>query len=317
VSELKNNNEKQHKQRQTMTTTTESARAIRALTNEEMRERVPSIFAATARADVSDRYLFVPTSSILEGMRQEGWVPVEVNEQRVKRIVLPNSPIINRNYQKHMVRFAKRDEIERFRSQLEPGKHVLNYAKPLATRTDIVLINSHDRTSGCQLYGAPYRLVCFNGLVVSDAIMEHMSIRHVGFNPAQVIQASVEMAREIPRIMETMAGWQDRIMTDAERVELARRALEIRWTNASLAPIGPRMLLEPRRAEDSGNDLWLTWNVVQENLLKGGVKDQDKRWEARSRGERAPGRTRAVRAINENLRINRALWDLAEEFSRN
>jgi hypothetical protein len=54
---------------------------------------------------------------------------------------------------------------------------------------------------------------------------------------------------------------------------------------------------------------------VQENLIKGGQRDQVKRAEAYNQFKRAPGKTRQVVAIDENLRINRALWDLADEFS--
>jgi len=288
------------------------ARATRALTDGEIKEQVPSIFAGRAREDVSDKYLFIPTGSILDGMRDEGWVPVEVAEQRVKSFESPN-----RGFQKHMIRFAQRDSLDKFQSQLVPGKHVINREKPLATRLDIVVINSHDRTSGYQLYGSPMRLICFNGLVVSDDILEHMSIRHVGFNPDYVITASLDMARELPKLNEVMAGWQDRKMTEAERLALANQAIVIRWGEFAKAPIGPKLLLEPRRPEDTGSDLWTTFNVVQENLMRGGMKDRDKRWEAMRQGNRRPGRARPVKAIDANLRINRELWFAAGQFLLN
>jgi hypothetical protein len=194
---------------------------------------------------------------------------------------------------------------------------LLDYKNPLATRMDIIVVNSHDRTSGYQLYGSPYRLVCYNGLVISDAVMQHMSIRHVGFSPEKVVQATLGMAGEIPTVMEMIAGWQDRVMTDAERAELAERALGIRWEDRAKAPIGAGMLLEARRYADSGNDLWRTWNVVQENLLKGGKPDRELRRQARAADRRAPAAPRAVVAIDERLRINRALWDLGESFIQN
>jgi hypothetical protein len=76
-------------------------------------------------------------------------------------------------------------------------------------------------------------------------------------------------------------------------------------------------LLEARRYADKGNDLWRTWNVVQENLLKGGMHDTDRRREARLSDLRAPSAPREVVAINERIRINRSLWDLAENFAQN
>jgi hypothetical protein len=280
------------------------------LTDDRLKEIAPSIFATEAQEGASEIYRFLPTSSILDGMRDQGWVPVEAQEQKVQSF----NPQ-HRGYQKHLIRFARTRDLERFQGQLEPGKHVINHRKPLATRMDILVVNSHDRTSGYQLYGAPKRLVCYNGLVVSDATMQHLSIRHVGFDPVKVVAASLGMAEVIPLVLETMASWQDRVLTDAEKAELAERALDIRWNGSTDAPVGPGQLLKPRRYEDDGNDLWTVWNVVQENLIKGGQKDQAKRAEAYQAFKRAPGKTRPVVAIDENLRINRALWDLADEFS--
>jgi hypothetical protein len=282
------------------------------LTDERLRQLAPSIFATEAQAGASDIYQFLPTSSILTGMREQGWVPVEAREQRVATF----NPQ-HRGYQKHLIRFARTRDLERFQGKLEAGRHQINRAKPLATRMDILVVNSHDRTSGYQLFGAPKRLICFNGLVVSDQTMQHLSIRHVGFDPVKVVAASLGMAETIPLVLETMAGWQDRVLTEAEKVELANRALSIRWEAPQNAPIGAGRVLEPRRYDDNGNDLWTVWNVIQENLLKGGIADSQKASEAHAAGKRAPGKARPVRAIDEDLRINRALWDLAEEFAQN
>ena len=65
----------------------------------------------------------------------------------------------------------------------------------------------------------------------------------------------------------------------------------------------PSRFLVPRRPEDVGNDLWRTFNVLQENLLRGGI-----------RGARRPNRltrTRRIRAIREDVRLNSALWEMA------
>jgi Domain of unknown function (DUF932) len=63
--------------------------------------------------------------------------------------------------------------------------------------------------------------------------------------------------------------------------------------------------LSPRRHADQGNDLWTQFNVVQEHLLKGGQRRADSR---RS--------TRKISSVGEDVRLNRALWTLAEELKR-
>ena len=67
-------------------------------------------------------------------------------------------------------------------------------------------------------------------------------------------------------------------------------------------------LLQPRRLDDDRPDLWSTFNRVQENLVQGGLS-------ART----ANGRrncTRAIQGIDQNVKINRALWILADEMKR-
>ena len=68
-------------------------------------------------------------------------------------------------------------------------------------------------------------------------------------------------------------------------------------------PVLPDQLLSARRQVDVGNSLWLTYNVIQENLVAGGLH-------GRSASGRA-SRTRAIRAIREDVRINVGLWNHA------
>ncbi len=63
-------------------------------------------------------------------------------------------------------------------------------------------------------------------------------------------------------------------------------------------------MLVPRRWDDRKSDLWSIFNRVQENLVKGGLTGRT------ANGRRQ--RTRPVQGIDQNLRLNRALWMLAE-----
>lgn len=52
----------------------------------------------------------------------------------------------------------------------------------------------------------------------------------------------------------------------------------------------PTSFLGARRYEDARHNLWLTFNRAQENLLRGGLKDESRR---REDGKRFP-QTRAI-----------------------
>ena len=55
-----------------------------ALEDDTLRARAPSIFASGPIANVSARYTFVPTARIVVGLRALDWVPVSVEEQRIR-----------------------------------------------------------------------------------------------------------------------------------------------------------------------------------------------------------------------------------------
>jgi hypothetical protein len=143
---------------------------------------------------------------------------------------------------------------------------------------------------------------------VADATLQRISIKHSGFNPDSVIEASFEVLSAVPDIMNKVRLLQDRILTDAERLALATGAATYRWEDPNKAPVGPSMLLNPRRLGDGAKDLWTTLNTVQENVVRGGQRDCSRR---RPDGSRMP-KSRAIKGIDEDLKLNKALWRMAE-----
>jgi hypothetical protein len=144
-----------------------------AIPDEKLCGSAPSIFASQPIEGLSDRYSFLPTSSILTGMRENGWVPVRAEQQRVRTKA-------RRGFQKHFIRFAR-----------------------------VVLLNSHDKRSAYQLHCGLFRLVCSNGMVVADATFQRISIKHSGVNPDSVIAASFKVLSAVPDIMKKVQILQD------------------------------------------------------------------------------------------------------------
>src|ERR1700749_2927476 len=54
------------------------------ISDDEMRRSAPSVFASQPIEGVSERYSFLAASSILNGMRENGWVPVRAQEQCIR-----------------------------------------------------------------------------------------------------------------------------------------------------------------------------------------------------------------------------------------
>ncbi len=55
---------------------------------------------------------------------------------------------------------------------------------------------------------------------VSDGTFQRISIKHSGFNPDSVIEASFKVLTAVPDIMNKVQLFQDRILTDAEQLAL-------------------------------------------------------------------------------------------------
>lgn len=266
-------------------TNTHSMARHTELADSQLALEAPSIFAEQAVEGVSSRYTFIPTAQLVTRMRQEGWAPVRAEEQRVR--------LQNRmGFQKHLIRFQRRDTIAK----------VGEYA------AEICLVNSHDRSSAYQLHAALFRFVCSNGLMVSDSTFEHISVRHSGNEAGEIIDASFKLLAQVPQLTDNVEAFRARQLTDAESKAFAESALLLRWDSLQAAPVGVDKVLRPRRSDDAGRDLWSVFNRVQENLTKGGLKDFARRNE---QGRLLP-RTRAVRGLDENIRLNKSLWHLAE-----
>jgi hypothetical protein len=55
-----------------------------ALTSDHLRLQTPSIFAQEPMSGLSSRYTLVPTTEIISGLREKNWLPVNVEQQRVR-----------------------------------------------------------------------------------------------------------------------------------------------------------------------------------------------------------------------------------------
>ena len=67
----------------------------------------------------------------------------------------------------------------------------------------------------------------------------------------------------------------------------------------------------PRRQDDTAPNLWNVFNVVQENAIRGGLTATGR--DANNRPRRAT--TRAVNGIDQDVKLNRALWTLATRMA--
>jgi hypothetical protein len=253
-----------------------------ALSDEQIARVAPSIFAEGKHESRSEAYTFIPTRNVLDGLRQHGFQPYHVIQSRCR---IPGKA----EFTKHMLRLRHVDA--RSNSQETP---------------EVILVNSHDGTSSYQMFHGLFRFVCKNGMIVADAGATEIKIPHKGNVIENVIEGAFSVVKDHERTMAAVDGMKAISLSPGEQSLFAEAALGLRFEadEAGRTPIVARQLLTARRVDDRANDLWTTFNRIQENTVQGGVS-----------GRTAVGRrmsTRAVNGITQNVALNRALWQLAE-----
>jgi hypothetical protein len=278
------------------TTYGQSARfdTARALTEDELRKLAPSIFATEAHSSRSDRFAAIPTIEVLRGLAKEGFHPVGA-KQSVARLD------DRRDFTKHLIRLRRLDNVEKYRVG--------------DTVCEMLLKNANDGTSAYDLLAGLFRICCLNSMVAQTGTIDSLKVRHSGDVTHKVIEGTYRVLGEAQKALAAPTEWSTMRLARDEQQVFAEAAHVLRFGDADgevTTPIQPEQLLRPRRTEDRSNDLWSTFNVVQENVIKGGLHGVGR--DANNRRRRVT--TRAVNGIDQDVKLNKALWVLAERMAQ-
>ena len=116
---------------------------------ELLRNHAPAAFATHAEdGKVSDRYSFLPTTDILEILQDEGWTTWSARQV--------NTRTWSKDHAKHIIRLRHED--------LDVKSFDVGDSFP-----EMLLMNAHNGLGSYELFGGIFRMVCSNGMVVSDA----------------------------------------------------------------------------------------------------------------------------------------------------
>ena len=264
------------------------------LSDEQLRQLAPSIFASDKHNSRSDRYSYIPTAEIVDGMRSNGFAPVFA-KQGTSRIEG------KADFTKHLVRFRHQGG--------QVAARAVGDVFP-----EVVVVNSHDGTSAYKVMAGLMRLVCLNGMMVAGRELASVSVPHKGNVSGAVIEGSFTVLEESRRAVEAADAWSGITLNQGEQQAMAEAAHIIRFGDAEgnvETPIRADQLLVARRREDNGSDLWRVANRLQENAIRGGLSAYGR--DANNRQRRVT--SREVRGIDADVKINRALWLLTERMA--
>ena len=145
-------------------------------------------------------------------------------------------------------------------------------------------------------------------------IFNDVRVRHSGNVVGDVIEGSFTVLDNLQQLTNRIDSYKAITLDDREQSAFAEAAAELRWgrdesTGNLQAPLlYPNQLIRANRYEDRHSDLWTVFNRVQENMIKGGLAGRS------ATGRRT--RTREVGGVNENVKLNRALWTMADRLAQ-
>jgi len=176
----------------------------------------------------------------------------------------------------------------------------------------IILSNSHDGLQAFKFSVGIYRLVCSNGLVVADEEFSDFKIKHKGYTFEELRNVISQAVLDLPNKVEVLNKMKSKILTKEQREKLALDAMLVR---AGITPDSDKAkdfeydqetlvdILEPKRDADKGDDLWRTFNVIQEKITKGD-------FHAALKGAKVR-KVRAIKSFEKDLEVNKQLFRLA------
>jgi hypothetical protein len=247
-------------------------------TPELIKSIAPSVFATSASDKLSNKYVFVPTDQIIEYFDKEGW--------EISNVAQMGKGI----HSTHQIKFRN--------GQLPSVGDTL---------VEAIVRNSHNGMSTFSVSAGLHRLVCSNGLTVPTSVTDKFNVRHSGFELDDVKRLMDGFSKKLPLIQGSVGRMMERELTIDEKIQYVQNSAKIRWAEGSV-PSDDQLvdLLRPNRVEDDKNDLWTTFNVVQEKFIRGGFDYRT------NTGRKSKLRDlKSIMAVNN---INTKLWELAEEM---
>lgn len=256
---------------------------VNPLTHTELMAQAPALFTEEPHYEVSDKYHFIPTINVITKITEYGWHPVSVQEAGVR-------DLDKEGYQRHLVRFRHFDDL------LNPQENAV----------ELLLFNSHDRSTAFSISAGIYRFVCANGLIIADSVFESYKIKHIGERDNDVATAIERIVNIKPVLEQKIHSFGSIVLQDAEKRSFAKAAIPLRFENH--LEVDPNDLIAPQREDDEKNDLYTVMNVVQENLIRGNISGVNK-----ETGRRFT--SREITSIGKDVDVNQGLWNIAERIA--
>lgn len=229
--------------------------------------------------DLSDKYAFIDTRKVVDDMRDLGF---EVAGAR---------------------RPAFRTRAGAFGLHEIDFRRPQDMAKSAAEAPRVLFLNTYDGSRRAQIVTGIIRFICTNGLLVGD-VLQNQKFLHMGDYETELLAQIKEVGSTSSKVFDRVDELKALKLDPKAYKAMAAEAKVLRSPNSE---VSEDYLLMPRRREDTSKDLWTTWNVLQENLLKGGIPSKDISGNIRT--------SRPLTQIQASNDLNKGLWNLLEKYA--
>lgn len=255
------------------------------MTMDQVQHYAPAAFAKRPSRRVSEKYGFIPTTDLIAALQKAGFTPVSAKSQRAYK------GGDNDQFGRHVLRF---------RSSANSAKPAVGDVVP-----EVIIINSHNGRTRFVVRAGLFRLVCSNGMTVATHNFGEINVKHSPGVLEDVTKAAAAVIKDAAASTKVVEAMMRVKLDEKSALAFARKAIAIRFRKEKeeVCPVSADQILTVRRPEDAKMDLWHVFNIVQENLTKGGME-----------GAAASGRRVTMRQLTSCTRdatVNFNLWQLA------
>ena len=263
----------------------------------EIEALAPAVYAHDHAENLTNKYGNFNSANAIEVMRDYGYGVTQAAQVK-GRTAQANI------HGQHLLAFSKHSDISSGNNE----------------RPEIIFYNSHDGKSSMKLFAGIYRFICSNGIVAGEGFDQKMIHYKSNLDNFEgILNQTADRLYDISSMTNNMKN----ITPNSERVvEFAKQALETRFDwygidkdereRNAYTPRSIRDALTSSRVEDNNDDAWTIFNRVQESVLRGGIHILGNTTR-RGRKMEAYKKSKALTSIKQNVDINRALWDIAQE----
>ena len=235
--------------------------------------------------NMSSKYKTITTKTVLQTLTAEGYEVNSFSSAKVRKASKDG-------FQKHLLRISRPD------LKIDIG----------GLRPEIIIINSYDGSSSFKVLVGLFRFACANGLIVGSSYFER-TIRHVGEAMPKVLVALDEVQLALPKVAADIERFSKIQLTQGKKMSFAE-TIAAGVAPQEFKPVNVENLLEVRRKEDEGDDLFTVLNVIQENVLKGNLN-----LETVKENMRVVRKMRTIKSLTRSTEVNQLVWDTASSLA--